>query len=87
VRESGSFGRRPEHQIATRMRAVRSLDQGEVPRARDPVGERHLRRTIAEFVAHYHRERNQDVRNELIQPLGRAEGQGRVRAGSGLVAC
>ena len=43
-------------------------------------GERHLRRTIAEFVAHYHAERNhQGIRNELIQPLERAEGQGRVR--------
>jgi putative transposase len=44
------------------------------------LGERHLRRTIAEFVAHYHRERNhQGIGNELIQPLGRTDGQGRVR--------
>jgi transposase InsO family protein len=43
-------------------------------------GERHLRRTIAEFVAHYHGERNhQGIGNELIQPLERADGQGRVR--------
>jgi hypothetical protein len=43
-------------------------------------GERHLRRTIAEFVAHYHAERNhQGIGNELIEPLERAEDQGRVR--------
>jgi len=43
-------------------------------------GERHLRRTIAEFVAHYHAERNhQGIGNELIDPLERADGQGRVR--------
>jgi len=33
-----------------------------------PLGDRHLRRTIAEFVEHYHRERNhQGLANELIQ--------------------
>jgi putative transposase len=33
-----------------------------------PCGERHLRRTIAEFVEHYHRERNhQGIENELIE--------------------
>src|SRR6267142_6044723 len=33
-----------------------------------PFGDRHLRRTIAEFVEHYHRERNhQGLANELIQ--------------------
>ena len=43
-------------------------------------GERHLRRTMAEFVAHYHAERNhQGIGNELIQSLGRADRQGRVR--------
>ena len=32
-----------------------------------PVGERHFRRAIAEFVAHYHCERNhQGLDNELI---------------------
>ena len=44
------------------------------------LGERHLRRTIAEFVAHYHAERNhQGIGNELIQPLERPDGEGRVR--------
>jgi transposase InsO family protein len=32
-----------------------------------PLGERHLRRTLQEFAAHYHRERNhQGLANELI---------------------
>ena len=32
-----------------------------------PLGERHFRRTLGEFVAHYHRERNhQGLENELI---------------------
>jgi putative transposase len=43
-------------------------------------GEGHLRRTIAEFVAHYHGERNhQGIGNELIQSLERPSGQGPVR--------
>jgi putative transposase len=45
-----------------------------------PVGERHFRRAVAEFVEHYHRERNyQGLRNTLIvggPPSGTA---GRVR--------
>jgi putative transposase len=33
-----------------------------------PLGERHLRRTLADFVAHYHGERNhQGLENELIE--------------------
>ena len=45
-----------------------------------PLGERHLRRTIADFVAHYHGERNhQGIGNELIQPLGRADADGPIR--------
>ena len=40
-----------------------------------PFGERHLRRTIAEYVEHYHRERNhQGLENELIERcLGRSK--------------
>ena len=35
---------------------------------------------IADFVAHYHGERNhQGISNELIQPLGRTSGHGPVR--------
>ena len=36
-----------------------------------PLGERHLRRTLADFVAHYHGERNhQGLDNDLIdRPL------------------
>ena len=41
-----------------------------------PLGEEHLRRTIAEFVVHHHRERNhQGLSNELIQPLARSDDQ------------
>jgi putative transposase len=45
-----------------------------------PLGERHHRRAVAEFVAHYHRERNhQGLANELIERQC-AKGQvGRVR--------
>jgi len=35
---------------------------------------------VAEFVAHYHGERNhRGIGNALIQPLGQASGQGPVR--------
>jgi putative transposase len=45
-----------------------------------PLGERHLRRTIAEFVGHYEGARNhQGIGNELIQPLGRLNGLGPIR--------
>jgi hypothetical protein len=43
-------------------------------------GDEHLRRTIAEFVARHHAERNhQGIRSELIQARERADGRGRVR--------
>jgi transposase InsO family protein len=46
-----------------------------------PCGERHLRRTIAEFVEHYHRERNhQGIENELIEGAPARDARvGRIR--------
>jgi hypothetical protein len=45
-----------------------------------PVGERHLRRALAEFLVHYHRERNhQGLGNELIDGGGGQHHGGRVR--------
>jgi putative transposase len=45
-----------------------------------PFGERHLRRTLAEFVAHYHGERNhQGLDNELIDRAPAVENVGRIR--------
>ena len=36
-----------------------------------PLGERHFRHAVTEFVGHYHRERNhQGQRNELIERVG-----------------
>jgi putative transposase len=60
-------------------RFVRSIKEECLDRV-IPLGERHLRRTMAEFVAHYHGERNhQGIGNALIQPPGYASGQGPVR--------
>ena len=37
-----------------------------------PLGERHVRRAVHEFVEHYHRERNhQGLRNRLIDGVAR----------------
>jgi transposase InsO family protein len=45
-----------------------------------PFGERHLRRTIAEYVEHYHRERNhQGLENELIDGAPSLERSHRIR--------
>ena len=45
-----------------------------------PVGERHFRRAVAEFVAHYQRERNhQSLENELIQSAAVRVVTGKVR--------
>jgi transposase InsO family protein len=45
-----------------------------------PFGDRHLRRTIAEFVEHYHGERNhQGLGNELIDGAPSVEGVDRIR--------
>jgi transposase InsO family protein len=45
-----------------------------------PFGERHLRRTIAEFIEHYHHERNhQGLGNPLIDPVFPRRDTGCVR--------
>jgi transposase InsO family protein len=45
-----------------------------------PFGERHLRRTIAEYVEHYHRERNhQALDNALIDGTPQVDGVTRIR--------
>jgi transposase InsO family protein len=50
-----------------------------------PLGERHLRLTVAEFVAHYHSERNhQGLGNELIDALEQQPACGVVRRGQRL---
>jgi len=60
-------------------RFVRSIKEECLDRV-IPLGEEHLRRTIAEYIVHYHRERNhQGLSNELIRPLARPDHQGPVR--------
>ena len=51
-----------------------------------PIGDRHLRRMIAEYVEHYHRERNhQGLANELIEGVSTGAGNlGRIRRRSRL---
>jgi len=45
-----------------------------------PMGERHFRKAVAEFVAHYHHERNhQGLANRLIDGVSPARGEGRNR--------
>jgi putative transposase len=45
-----------------------------------PLGERHLRRTMAEFLEHYHRERNhQGLENALIEDRRPPEAGGAIR--------
>ena len=49
-----------------------------------PIGERHFRRAVKEFVTHYHRERNhQGLKNALIERTP-ATGTGRVHRQSRL---
>jgi putative transposase len=60
-------------------RFVRSI-KGECLHRVIPFGERHLRRTIAEYVEHYHRERNhQGIENELIARAPATDHVGRIR--------
>jgi putative transposase len=45
-----------------------------------PLGDRHLRRTIAEYIEHYHRERNhQGIENTLIAGAPATDHVGRIR--------
>src|SRR5258708_36527676 len=45
-----------------------------------PLGEAHLRRTVSEYVRHYHLERNhQGLNNELISRVEPANTNGRVQ--------
>ena len=51
-------------------------------RSHHPIGERHFRHVITEFVEHYHRERNhQGLHNRLIAgtPVTVIDRKGRVR--------
>ena len=60
-------------------RFVRSLKHEYLHRV-IPFGERHLRRTIAEYVEHDHRERNhQGLANELIEGAPAVDYGGRIR--------
>jgi hypothetical protein len=60
-------------------RFVRSIKEEYLSRV-IPFGERHLRRTIAEFVTHYHGERNhQGLRNELTEDAPAGDPVGRIR--------
>jgi hypothetical protein len=45
-----------------------------------PIGERHFRRAITEYVAHYHHERNhQGIENALIEGAPVTAAVGRIR--------
>jgi putative transposase len=60
-------------------RFVRSIKQECLDRM-IPLGERHLRQTIAEYVEHYHRERNhQGLANELIESAPLVNHSSRIR--------
>jgi putative transposase len=67
------------HANAYAERFVRSIKEECLDRL-IPFGERHFRRAVAEFVAHYHRERNhQGLSNELIEGSPTHGRIGRVR--------
>ena len=60
-------------------RFVRSIEHEGLARL-IPFGEHHLRRTLAEFIEHYHRERNhQGLGNELIDGVPRPGRTGGIR--------
>ena len=59
-------------------RFVRSIKEGCLHRI-VPLGERHFRHTVSEFVSHYHRERpHQGCGNALLEPRGLYQPQGRI---------
>ncbi len=59
-------------------RLVRSIQEECLDRV-IPFGEGHLRRTIAEYVEHYHRERNhQGIENMLIEGAPATDLVGRI---------
>ena len=65
-------------------RFVRSIKEECLDRV-IPFGERHFRRVVAEFVTHYHCERNhQGLGNELIELPPEQERVGRIRRRSRL---
>jgi transposase InsO family protein len=70
---------RPPNANAYAERFVRSIKEECLNRL-VPLGERHHRRAVTEFVAHYHRERNhQGLGNELIDGRSEKGRVGRVR--------
>jgi transposase InsO family protein len=53
-----------------------------------PLGDRHFRRILKEFVVHYHRERNhQGLENRLIEENGLLDTPVRFVGDGGSVAC
>ena len=65
-------------------RLVRSIKEECLDRI-VPIGERHFRRAVTEFVAHYHQERNhQGLRNRLIDGIRLHRREGRIRRRSRL---
>jgi transposase InsO family protein len=60
-------------------RFVRSIKQECLHRV-IPLGERHFRQTLSEYVEHYHHERNhQGLSNKLIEGIVPTRRQGRIR--------
>ena len=60
-------------------RFVRSIKQECLHRV-IPLGERHFRQTLSEYVEHYHHERNhQGLDNKLIEGIVPNRRQGRIR--------
>jgi putative transposase len=65
-------------------RFVRSIN-GEYLDRLIPIGERHFRRTVTDYVAHYHQERNhQGIANALIAGAPATSTVGRIRRHSRL---